>query len=134
MPWGPRADRAPRRSNNVGLGVVRLLVIVAGVAVVGVGLYLIALPGGPGTIVGLYTVLGGIALVVGALIERVRYRSEAGDRDGAPTGPAGGEPAGTPLEPRFKRTDEVFTDPTSGRLMRVWSDPSSGDRRYVTED
>ena len=40
------------------------------VAIALLGLYLIALPGGPGTIVGIYTVLGGLALVVGALIER----------------------------------------------------------------
>ena len=118
---------------TMGLSLARLLVIVAGVAIALLGLYLIALPGGPGTVVGIYTVLGGLALIVGAVIERVRYRSEAGDRDGAPPGPAGGEPPGTPLEPRFRRTDEVFTDPTSGQLMRVWLDPSNGDRRYVAE-
>ena len=117
----------------MGLGLVRLLVIVAGLAIAVLGLYLIALPGGPGTLVGFYTVLGGLALVVGALIERVRYRSEVGDRDRAPTGPAGGEPPGAPLEPRFRRTDELFTDPTSGQLMRVWLDPSNGERRYVAE-
>jgi hypothetical protein len=119
---------------TVGLGLARLLIIVAGLAIAGLGLYLIVLPGGPGTVVGIYVVLGGLALVVGALIERVRYRSETADREGAPTGPAGGEPAGTPLDPRFRRTDEVFTDPTSGLRMRVWLDPSSGERRYLTED
>jgi hypothetical protein len=119
---------------SVGLGLARLLVIVGGVAIAFLGLYLITLPGGPGTVVGIYTVLGGLALIVGALIERVRYRSDAADRDGAPTGPAGGEPPGTPLEPRFRRTDEIFTDPTSGHRMRVWSDPASGERRYISED
>ena len=119
---------------SVGLGLVRLLVIVGGAAIAFLGLWLIALPGGPGTVVGIYTVLGGLALIVGALIERVRYRSDAADRDGAPTGPAGGEPPDTPLDPRFRRTAEIFTDPTSGRRMRVWSDPSSGERRYVAED
>jgi hypothetical protein len=118
----------------VGLGLVRLLVLIGGLAIAALGLYLIVLPGGPGTLVGIYTVLIGLALVVGALIERIRYRSEAGDRDGAPAGAAGGEPPGTPLEPRFRRTDEVFTDPTSGRLMRVWIDPSNGERRYLAED
>lgn len=117
----------------MGMGLARILVIVAGLAIAVLGLYLIALPGGPGTIVGIYTVLGGIAMVVGALIERMRYRSEAGDRAGAPTGRAGGEPIGTSLEPRFRRTDEVFTDPTSGHVMRVWLDPSNGERRYVAE-
>jgi hypothetical protein len=118
---------------TVGLSLARLLVVVAGIAIALLGLYLIALPGGPGTIVGIYTVLGGLALIVGAVIERVRYRSEAGDRDGEPPGRAGGEPPGTSLEPRFRRTDEIFTDPTSGQLMRVWLDPSNGDRRYVAE-
>ena len=78
---------------TVGLSLARLLVIVAGIAIALLGLYLIALPGGPGTIVGIYTVLGGLALIVGAVIERVRYRSEAGDRDGAPPGaPAASRP------------------------------------------
>jgi len=117
----------------MGIGLARILAIVAGLAIAVLGLYLIALPGGPGTIVGIYMVLGGLALVVGALIERMRYRSEAGDRAGAPTGPAGGEPPGTALESRFRRTDEVFTDPTSGHVMRVWLDPSNGERRYVAE-
>jgi len=117
----------------MGLGLARILVIVAGLAVAILGLYLIALPGGPGTLVGIYTVLIGLALVIGAIIERVRYRSEAADRDGAPTGRAGGEPPGTPLEPRFRRTDEVFTDPTTGHQMRVWLDPANGERRYVAE-
>jgi hypothetical protein len=119
---------------TVGLGLARLLVLVAGAGIAIVGLWLIALPGGPGTVVGIYTVLGGLALIVGALIERVRYRSDPLDRDGPPTGPAGGEPLGTQLDPRFRRTDEVFQDPTSGQRMRVWLDPSSGERRYVSED
>jgi len=118
----------------VGLGVARLLVLVSGAAVAFLGLWLIALPGGPGTVVGVWVVLGGLALIVGALIERVRYRSDPLDRDRPPTGPAGGEPPGSPLDPRFRRTEEVFTDPTSGLRMRVWLDASSGERRYVTED
>jgi hypothetical protein len=118
---------------TVGVGLVRVLVLIGGLAIAGLGLFLIVLPGGPGTLAGIYTVLIGLALVVGALIERIRYRSEVGDRDGAAAGPAGGEPPGTPLEPRFRRTDEVFTDPTTGRLMRVWIDPSNGERRYLAE-
>ena len=76
----------------------------------------------------------GLAHIVGALVERVRYLSDATDRDRTPTGPAGGEPPGTPLESRFRRTDEVFVDPTSGQRTRVWIDPSSGERRYVSEN
>jgi hypothetical protein len=119
---------------TLGLGLARLLILLTGIALVLGGLWLIAVPGGPGTVVGIWTVVGGLALIVGALLERIRYRSEATDREGAPTGPAGGEPAGTPLEPRFRRTDEVFTDPTSGHRMRVWMDHGTGERRYLTED
>jgi len=118
----------------MGVGIVRLLVLVGGAAIAVFGLWLIVLPGGPGTVAGLFTVLGGLALIVGALIERVRYRSDPLDREGPPTGPAGGEPPGISLDPRFRRTDEAFVDPTSGRRMRVWLDPSSGERRYVAED
>ena len=27
-------------------------------------------------------------------------------------------------------TDEVFTDPSTGRSMRVWYDPTTGEREY----
>lgn len=33
----------------------------------------------------------------------------------------------------WSRTDEVFRDPSSGRLMRVWIDPTDGERHYVPE-
>ncbi len=33
----------------------------------------------------------------------------------------------------WQRTDEVFRDPSSGRLMRVWLDPIDGTRHYVPE-
>ncbi|HKW60649.1 MAG TPA: hypothetical protein VJR46_12935 [Candidatus Dormibacteraeota bacterium] len=33
----------------------------------------------------------------------------------------------------FKRTDEVFKDPTSGKLTRVYEDPSTGKREYREE-
>lgn len=39
--------------------------------------------------------------------------------------------AGAPSED-WKRTDEVFRDPSTGRLMRVWLDPS-GERHYVPD-
>lgn len=117
----------------MGLSAARLLVLGIGVVVVVLGLWLIVLPGGAGSVAGLYTVLGGLALIVGALIERVRYRSEATDRDGTPAGPAGGEPTYATIEPRFRRTDEVFVDPTTQQRMRVWLDASSGERRYLAE-
>ena len=33
-------------------------------------------------------------------------------------------------DPRFQRTDEVFHDPSTGRVTRVHVDPASGERRY----
>jgi hypothetical protein len=33
----------------------------------------------------------------------------------------------------WTRTDEVFRDPSSGRLMRVWIDPGDSTRHYVPE-
>jgi hypothetical protein len=33
----------------------------------------------------------------------------------------------------WTRTDEVFRDPSSGRVMRVWLDPGDGTRHYVPE-
>jgi hypothetical protein len=117
----------------VGLSAARLIVLGTGVVVVILGLWLIVLPGGAGSVAGLYAVLGGLALMVGALIERIRYRSEAGDRKGEPAGKAGGEPVDTTIESRFRRTDEVFVDPTTQQRMRVWLDADSGERRYLAE-
>ena len=34
--------------------------------------------------------------------------------------------------PGWQRTDEVFHDPSTDRIMRVWID-ESGERRYVRE-
>jgi hypothetical protein len=81
---------------------------------------------------GLWLTVVGAALIVAVTIERNRYRSEAADREFAPSGPGGGEPVG-PIEPRFRRTDEVFVDPTTGLRMRVHVDPGTGERRYVAE-
>jgi len=33
----------------------------------------------------------------------------------------------------FKRTEEVFKDPTTGKLTRVYEDPSTGKRQYREE-
>jgi hypothetical protein len=35
-------------------------------------------------------------------------------------------------KPDWKRTDELFNDPSTGRVMRVWLD-GAGERRYVPE-
>jgi hypothetical protein len=33
----------------------------------------------------------------------------------------------------WRRTDEVFRDPSTERLMRVWVDPRTGKRHYVPD-
>lgn len=117
----------------MGIGIARLIVLVSGALCAIGGLLLIALPGLGGTVAGIYATLIGGALIVGALLERMRYRSDALDRSGPPVGPGGGEPPETTLDPRFASTDEVFVDPTSGHRMRVYADPRTGERRYRAE-
>jgi hypothetical protein len=119
---------------SAGFGAARVVVLLFGITLLVIGLALIGLEGAAGTIAGLWVGGAGLVIIIGALIERVRYRSEATDRSGLPAGRAGGEPAGTRLDSRFQRSEEVFVDPTSGHRMRVWLDPASGERRYVPED
>jgi hypothetical protein len=112
--------------------IVRSAIVVVGLLVMLAGLALIVgLPGG-GTFAGLQLVAFGAFLVVVVAIERHRYRSDAAERGNDAPGPGGGEPAGA-VDPRFRATNEVFIDPTSGHRMRVVVDPSSGERRYVAE-
>jgi hypothetical protein len=33
----------------------------------------------------------------------------------------------------WQSTEEVFRDPSTGRVMRVWVDPQDGSRHYVPE-
>ena len=82
---------------------------------------------------GLWGVAVGAFLVVVPLLERQRYRSEAAEKAREAAGPGGGESSGSPLEPRFRPTAEVFVDPTTGHHMRVLVDPRTGERRYVAE-
>jgi hypothetical protein len=105
-----------------GLGVLLLLGGVALAAAAGRGADLFAV---------VFLVVPGAILVIAALIERLRYRSLAADRQGDDHGPGGGEPA-VP-ESRFRPTDERFVDPTTGIAMRVFLDPRTGERRYVAE-
>jgi len=51
--------------------------------------------------------------IIGYFIWDRRYR---GEKDG-----------------NFKPTNEVFKDPTSGKLTRVYEDPSTGKRQYREE-
>ncbi len=115
-----------------GLGVVRVLMAFVGVLMLLGGLALIV-SGVPGAPAGLWLVITGGVLLLAVAFERVRYRSEQADHLGAPVGPGGGESLEGPMEPRFRRTDEFFEDPTSRRRMRVWLDPATGERRYRAE-
>ena len=102
------------------------LLVLAGLATVAISPTAVA--------TGAWLVIVGLVLIVAVIVERRRYRSESADRSSLPIGPGGGEPVGATIEPRFRRSDEVFIDPTSSRTMRVWIDPGSGERRYVAED
>ena len=95
------------------------------------GLGLISL-GGTATGSGLWFVVLGAGALIALAIERNRYRSEDAERSFESTGPGGGEPTNR-LDPRFRRTDETFVDPTTGVTMRVFVDRGTGERRYVGE-
>lgn len=105
--------------------------------VLAIGCVVVALGGLVGAASGLgfpalwLTISACVALVALA-VEKMRYRSEASDALLEPIGPGGGEPGGA-LEPRFRRTDETFVDPTTGHVMRVHVDPRTGERRYLAE-
>jgi hypothetical protein len=109
-------------TTRVAVAIVATLVLLAG---------LLALSVGAG-VSGLWLVIGAAAILVALAIERNRYRSEAAERSFESTGPGGGEPSGA-LEPRFRRTEETFVDPTTGTTMRVFLDGRTGERRYVAE-
>jgi hypothetical protein len=104
--------------------IVAVLMLLGGIALIGIG--------AEAGFTGLWLVIIGAVFLVALAIERNRYRSEAAERGAEPVGPGGGEPVGE-LEPRFRRTEETFVDPTTGHRMRVFVDPRSGERRYVAE-
>ena len=118
---------------SAGISLVRVLLAFVGALVLLGGLALIA-AGGPAALSGLWLVFTGGILLVAVALERLRYRSEQADHVGAPPGPGGGETLDSPMEPRFRRTGELFEDPTSRRQMRVWLDPATGERRYRAEE
>lgn len=112
-----------------GTAVIRLVAAVFGVALMLFGVLAASTPGG--IVAGAPPFIGGAVLLVGAAIERMRYRSETAERTGDAPGPGGGE-AGA-IDPRFARTEEVFVDPTTQRRMRVYVDRATGERRYLAE-
>ncbi len=111
---------------------MRALVFAGGLVLVLAGFASIGL-GGNSAPAGLWLVLTGGVLLVAAVLERTRYRSEAAEKAMEAAGPGGGETAGE-VEPRFRPTDVVFVDPTTQRRMRVLLDARTGERRYVAED
>lgn len=56
-----------------------------------------------------------VVLIGGLLIERWRYQ------------PLSARPPG----PDWRKTDERFVDPESGRLVTVYFHPGTGERRYI---
>jgi hypothetical protein len=112
--------------------VLRGLVLALGGLLILGGFAAIAVGGWAG-LMGLWSVVGGLVIVGGILLERRRYRSAAAERAPADPGPGGGEPLDQPLEPRFTATTERFVDPTTGLAMRVYVDAASGERRYRAE-
>lgn len=116
-----------------GVSVIRLIFGTIGVLMLLGGVALALAGGGLGMFIPvLWLMASGTLLVVVALLEVSRYRSEAAERDRVPPGPGGGESA--PLEPRFKPTGEVFVDPSSRRTMRVFADRATGERRYIADE
>jgi hypothetical protein len=107
---------------RVLVGVLGALMIVGGVVGVAVG----AWPGG------LWAMTIGVVAILAAVLERNRYRSEAGERSADASGPGGGE-SSMPVAP-FRPTDELFVDPTSGHRLRVYLDPTTGERRYFADE
>jgi hypothetical protein len=111
--------------------IIRGILLVVGALIALGGLVAIA-AGGTAALSGLWAVAMGGALMIVAVLERTRYRSQAADRTNEPIGPGGGEPPG-PVEPRFRPTDEIFVDPSTGTRMRVLLDSRTGERRYIAE-
>lgn len=106
------------------LGACGVLLAIGGLAVASIG--------GADAISGLWAVIVGAVIVVAVVVERQRYRSEDADQAFEPVGPGGGEPPGA-MDPRFRPSDELFVDPTTGVQMQVHVDPQTGERRYVAK-
>jgi hypothetical protein len=115
-----------------GFSLVRGLFLVVGALMVLGGFAVMTGGGVTAAWPGLWLVGSGGVLLIVAVLERTRYRSEVAERANEPAGPGGGETPGV-VEPRFRPTDEVFVDPSTGRRMRVLLDARTGERRYVAE-
>jgi len=65
---------------------------------------------------GIYLLVVAVAVCLGTLFERWRYRQEEERPDA-----------------RWQRTGERFEDPQTGKTIEVFYDPRSGERRYVSD-
>ncbi len=65
---------------------------------------------------GIYLLFVGVAVCLGTVFERWRYRPHEGRPD-----------------ERWQRTGERFEDPQTGKTIEVFYDPRSGERRYVSD-
>ena len=120
-----------RADTSMGLSIVRILALGLGGLLILTGLAIVvATP--LGVVAALPALVSGGIVVVAVLVERMRYRSEAAEREGRAPGPGGGESGA--MDPRFAVTGERFVDPTTGHTMRVFVDPKTGERRYRAED
>jgi hypothetical protein len=110
---------------------IRGILLVGGL-LISIGGLVAMTAGAEAAVSGLWAVAVGGFLMIVAVLERTRYRSQAAEATNDPIGPGGGETTG-PVDPRFQPTDEVFVDPTTGHRMRVLVDGRTGERRYVAE-
>ena len=115
-----------------GTNIVRIVIGAIGLGLLAGGVMVGLFAGGGAALVpAFWMISSGVVLVIVAVIETMRYRSETAEKTRAAPGPGGGEEG--PLEPRFQPTDEMFIDPTSQKRMRVYLDSRTGERRYVAE-
>jgi hypothetical protein len=110
---------------------IRVVVFAFGALFFLAGLVAVTEGGPEGAAAGIWPIAVGAGLMIVTVVERTRYRSEAAERAHHDPGPGGGEDGA--IEPRFQATQELFRDPSSGRLMRVWVDHRTGERRYRAE-
>jgi hypothetical protein len=107
---------------RVVVGVLGALMIVGGIVAIAVGVW----PAG------VWGMTIGVLAIAAALLERMRYRSEAAEGSVGAHGPGGSE-LSMPEAP-FQPTDEVFVDPTSKQRLRVYLNPATGERRYYADE
>ncbi len=89
---------------RIALGILAALAILGAVVALAAGIVAVAVE----------ALIGAAILGLGAAYEHGRYRASIKGSEAS----------------RFQRTEEVFTDPTTGQLTRVWYDQASGRRDY----